>query len=207
MDKKFIYLICPVNEVTDVEKERLDKYVSAVRAQGHRVHYPHEVNQIDPLGTRILTEHRAAMHQVTDVHDWWSRHTRGSYFDMGMAFMAGKPIHMANLQDLCGVEFDAFGKFVFNLADNLDPAQTDESLAFEAWAYKRKYDLQHAEVLEYRFKERNTQFYFDFGMAFCTEKPFVLLNPDEVRKIAVLGEKSFQNVLLDLDAKFRTGKR
>lgn len=40
---------------------------------------------------------------------------------------------------------------------------------------------------------------FDFGMTFMAEKPIVLINRDKIKKTP---HKSFQNVLLELDARY-----
>jgi len=43
---------------------------------------------------------------------------------------------------------------------------------------------------------------FDFGMLFMSEKPLVLINKKDVQRTP---HKSFENVLLELDARYRFG--
>lgn len=84
---KSIQIICPVRNVTKQEKERIDAHVEMLREQGHKVHYPPEVEQNDPIGIDICLTHGNAMRDVQEVHIWWNSDSTGSLFDLGMAFM------------------------------------------------------------------------------------------------------------------------
>lgn len=82
-----IFLICPVR--TETEKGGLDHYVAALEAAGHQVHYPpRDVDQTDDgIGLHICEMHREAMLDCDEVHVVWVPESKGSHFDLGMAFM------------------------------------------------------------------------------------------------------------------------
>ena len=62
----------------------------------------------------------------------------------------------------------------------------------------------HKEVHVY-WNGKSTGSLFDFGMAFMAGKPIIVFNRDYVKTLVTNG-KSFHNVLLALDEKYRTGK-
>jgi hypothetical protein len=84
-----IYLICAVRDQKDSIKQRIDEYVDQLESQGHFVHYPpRDVDQRDDgLGLNILEAHRNAMLQSDEVHVWWDEESKGSHFDLGMAWL------------------------------------------------------------------------------------------------------------------------
>jgi hypothetical protein len=85
-----IYLICPVRNGTP---DDVEKYVRIREADGDFVHFPpRDVNQDDPTGARICAEHRSAMGWCDECHVFWDKTSRGSHFDLGMAYALGKPI-------------------------------------------------------------------------------------------------------------------
>lgn len=83
----YIYLICPVrNSTFDAAP-----IVAALEADGHKVHWPpRDVDQDDPTGLRICTAHLKAMYEADEVHVVWDVNSKGSHFDLGMAFALGK---------------------------------------------------------------------------------------------------------------------
>ena len=92
---KNIYVICPVRKATHQEQVIMDEYVSRLERAGHYVHYPpRDVPQDDPV-VDICTAHGKAMKKCTDVHVFWDAKSTGSHFDLGMAYMLGKPVEIA----------------------------------------------------------------------------------------------------------------
>lgn len=88
-----IYLVCPVRNVTPELSEQIAKYVSNLEKLGANVHYPpRDVDQNDPTGERICRAHLAAMERATEVHVYWDVESKGSHFDIGMAYALGKKI-------------------------------------------------------------------------------------------------------------------
>jgi nucleoside 2-deoxyribosyltransferase len=87
-----IYLICPVRN----SELRFDIYVASLEWEGHKVHYPHrDAPQDDPTGAEICAVHLAAMKAADAVHVMWDINSKGSHFDLGMAYALDKPIRYA----------------------------------------------------------------------------------------------------------------
>lgn len=88
--RRRVYLICPVRNCTPEQKAAMDKYVDVLEQQGCEVHYPpRDVNQSnDDGGVRICVEHMKYMAQCNEVHVWYDNESKGSHFDLGMAFIA-----------------------------------------------------------------------------------------------------------------------
>jgi len=60
--------------------------------------------------------------------------------------------------------------------------------------------IRKSDEVHVYWKEKSKGSLFDFGMLFIAEKPIVLINRDEIKRTPY---KSFQNVLLELDARHR----
>lgn len=206
MTEKLIYLICPVNEVTVEEQKFLDNYVKGAESEGCRVHYPpRDVNQTDPLdpsGLKILLEHRRVMKEVPKVRAYLGKKTRGSYFDLGMAFMGEKPLSMVNPAEVLTRPLDDFDKFVLSRADNIHFESNADINHLKFLADMRKADLRNCPRVEYEMQSMDKQFFFDFGMAFYTRKSITLVNREYAETLRT-PNKSFQNVLLELDKQYR----
>ena len=88
-----IYIICSVREAEEANTAKVRKYVEIQRAMGHDVHFPNDdVDQDDPTGARICAEHGKAMLEADEVHVFWDVSSKGSHFDLGMAYILGKTI-------------------------------------------------------------------------------------------------------------------
>ena len=66
-----------------------DDYVAKLEARGLSVHYPpRDVDQTDDgCGLEILSKHRDVMINCKEVHVIWDENSKGSHFDLGMAFI------------------------------------------------------------------------------------------------------------------------
>jgi nucleoside 2-deoxyribosyltransferase len=90
---KKIYLIMPVREAQSAAAAAALDYLQKLEAQGHDVHFPpRDAPQDDPTGQRICEVHRAAMEAADEVHVLWDVNSKGSHFDLGMAYALRKPI-------------------------------------------------------------------------------------------------------------------
>lgn len=90
-----IYIICPVRNADPAITADIAKYVDDQEALGHHVHFPpRDVDQSDPIGIDICTSHLAAMKNASRVDIFWDVNSKGSHFDLGMAFALGKRINL-----------------------------------------------------------------------------------------------------------------
>jgi hypothetical protein len=190
--KKDIYLIHPVANQTKEEKQFLDDYVSRIESNGKKVHYPsRDVDQNDPIGLRICSEHRDAMKEVKAAHWFYNPTSRGSVFDMGMAYMAKKELLVVNPNDV-KEEQNFMLNFIRSYALNMDGM--DKNLIKKI--FQKQIEINTKDILEITWNGFDMENVFYFGMAFMAEKPIRLTNQREVRSTP---KKSYENVLLKLD--------
>jgi nucleoside 2-deoxyribosyltransferase len=95
---KKVFLICPVREMTEDEKNDLEKYVVDLESDGIIVHWPfRDTKQTDPLkGVNIVKDNIKAIKKCDEVHIWWKPESSGSKFDLGATLALNKPIVLAN---------------------------------------------------------------------------------------------------------------
>lgn len=99
--KRKIFLICPVNGVSNEENEAIEEYVKKLENCGHQVHWPYrDTNQNDKIGLRILKDNTKALRKADEVHIWYNKDSRGSIFDFGEAFILKKKIVIANPESI-----------------------------------------------------------------------------------------------------------
>lgn len=88
-----IYIICAVRGEPEEKIAALRRYAVVLRAEGHWVHFPpDDVEQDDPTGEGICRDHRVAMEKCDEVHVFWDVNSKGSHFDLGMAYALQKTI-------------------------------------------------------------------------------------------------------------------
>ena len=136
-----VYLICPVRNITEGQQTKLDKYVKNLESNNYNVHYPpRDVDQRQE-GFNILFKHRDAMRHCDEVHIWWDTNSKGSHFDLGMAFMLRtfRPITlkfvMAN--DITETEYKSFENVILQLA-NMDA----ENIKIQRIRHKDTHELK-----------------------------------------------------------------
>ena len=97
---KYVYLICTVRMTNGEILPEVARYVESLESYGVKVHYPpRDVDQTDPTGFNICLAHREAMKQCDEVHVFWNPESKGSHFDLGMAFMLGKPVKVVHMYE------------------------------------------------------------------------------------------------------------
>jgi len=95
-----IHIICPVRGVTDKQQWEIDNYCDNLEKEGHVVHNPkYAVNQSDPTGYNICQGHYSSMVLADRVDIFWISESKGSHFDLGMAFALRKPLKLVKLFD------------------------------------------------------------------------------------------------------------
>jgi len=88
-----IYVICAVRNASPFRVNAIREHVERLREAGHHVHFPpDDVNQDDPTGEEICHAHLTAMIAADEVHVFWDVESKGSHFDLGMAYALDKKI-------------------------------------------------------------------------------------------------------------------
>ncbi len=107
-----IYLICPVRN------SEFDSscWTRMLENMGHTVHFPpRDVDQNDPTGTTIVRKHFEAMQAADLVAIVWDVNSKGSHFDLGMAYALGKPMLL-----LKALQEDTPGKSYLKVIQSID---------------------------------------------------------------------------------------
>lgn len=111
-----IFIICPVRSISDEEKKRIEEYIAGLEKERHRVHFPpRNTNQNDRIGFRICSDNLRALKAADEIHIWWSDHSEGSIFDLGMAFALGKKIVIINSEMVLPTEHKSFSNVLLEL--------------------------------------------------------------------------------------------
>lgn len=200
--EKRVFIICPVRDATKEEKEFLESYVLNLRLEGDKVHYPPEnTEQNYMFGYRICSQNRSAIERADEVHIYFNPNSAGSFFDIGMTFMAEKPLHIINQNAFDKEKADDVTKFILKYSTNVEIKQKSK---LYTKLRRRKRKIEKLEVIKYKLqKEKTAEFLFDFGMAFMARTLVKLTNRKEIKPTP---HKSFENVLLVLDGKYRRRK-
>jgi nucleoside 2-deoxyribosyltransferase len=89
-----IYLIMPVRIADPGITALAQAHAEMLEREGHEVHYPpRDAPQDDPTGQAICETHRRAMQEADRVDVLWDIASKGSHFDLGMAYALGKSIN------------------------------------------------------------------------------------------------------------------
>lgn len=88
-----IYIIHPINEANPEFSQKVYEYVMKLEERGHQVHLPvRDTPQESETGYEPCLANLQATKNADEVHIAWDGKSRGSLFDMGMAFALGKYI-------------------------------------------------------------------------------------------------------------------
>jgi hypothetical protein len=83
---KSVYIICPVTIADDKDKNNLNAYVSFLEDDGYRVYYPGRDTDQKESGFDICLQNGAAIQEADEVHVFYKSSSKGSHFDLGVAF-------------------------------------------------------------------------------------------------------------------------
>lgn len=89
-----IFLISPVRGISEGDRSAIGAYVAALEEK-HTVYWPlRDTPQDDPVGVQICRDNRKAIEEADEVWLWWDRDSKGSIFDLGMAWALRKPLRL-----------------------------------------------------------------------------------------------------------------
>lgn len=96
-----VYLVCPVRSTTPATEKMVDDYVDYLEnKEGYQVYYPSRDTDPRQSELDICSTHMDAIRNANEVHVVYDRKSIGSHFDMGMAFVLGKPIRLVSVIDV-----------------------------------------------------------------------------------------------------------
>ena len=129
--QKSVFLICPVRNLEQQEKERIQSYVSGLEQDGKKVHWPpRDTNQEDSVGLRICQDNREAIRKADEVHVWWNPSSQGSLFDVGMSFAMEKKTILANPEAVQSTPHKSFNNVLLalNLQRSLNSVEANSRI-------------------------------------------------------------------------------
>ncbi len=111
-----IFMICPVRGASEEELNKMKKYVSDSKKCGYSVYNPNtDTVQADILGGySICRQNDSELGSSESVHIFYNRNSMGSLFDLGCAYVYGKPLEVINDNELVYDENDFGDRIVKN---------------------------------------------------------------------------------------------
>ena len=110
IDKK-IFLICPVRNATQEQRNWIEKFVVQKYNEGYLIHAPHlHTRQLDLFGGYAICKQNAeAVATSQEIDIYYDQSSAGSVFDLGVAYALHKPLIILNKNEI-----------VFNNEDLID---------------------------------------------------------------------------------------
>jgi nucleoside 2-deoxyribosyltransferase len=100
-----IYVICPVRNISEDQKQTITIFVNRMERIGNQVYYPpRDAPQESKTGYEIVMSELEAIKACDHVVVFWDINSKGSHFDLGMAVALGKKISMEFLFEPDGKE-------------------------------------------------------------------------------------------------------
>lgn len=110
---KKIFLICPVRDANESQKNKMNQYIEQIEAQGNKIYYPaRDTNQNDNIGFRICCDNRKAIVEADEVHIFYDKTSQGSLFDLGMAFALNRNLTIVNIDEIEVTPYKSFGNMI-----------------------------------------------------------------------------------------------
>ena len=97
-----IFLICPVRNATQEQRQWIENYVREMYSQGYTIHAPHlHTRQTDLFGGyAICVQNAQAVASSEEIDIYYDQKSTGSVFDLGVAYALHKPLKLLNKDDM-----------------------------------------------------------------------------------------------------------
>ena len=108
-----VFLICPIKDANLVQKAKMEVYIAKLECEGKNVYYPaDDTDQNDDYGYRICMDNAQAISNSAEVHIFFDPTSKGSLFDLGVAFALGKPLVIVNPEEVERTEKKSFNNMI-----------------------------------------------------------------------------------------------
>ena len=119
-----IFIICPVRNVSDEVRRRIELYVETLERKGYHVYYPaRDTDQTDQVGLNICLANLTEIRMAAEVHIWYDPESQGSIFDLGALVMSSltigpkKRVVLINRHEVLPTNGKSFTNVVLALAE------------------------------------------------------------------------------------------
>lgn len=97
-----IFLISPVRNITETQAKEIENYSQSKIFEGFQIHVP-QVNtfQKDKFGGySICFQNASAIGESSEIHMYYDQTSKGSMFDLGVAYYLDKPLIVINDKEI-----------------------------------------------------------------------------------------------------------
>ena len=91
-----IFIICPVRNASEEQKEQIIAYVEKLTEAGHSVYYPAIHTDQSGDGVNICCQNKMALTGAEEIHIFYDPNSAGTLFDLGMAYALEKKLVLIN---------------------------------------------------------------------------------------------------------------
>ena len=108
-NQNHIFLICPVRNASERQREDMELYKNIMLEAGYKVHIPHldTEEEFDLFGGyAICCENGDAIAKADAVHIYYDKESQGSLFDLGIAYYLNKSLVLINQEQIAFDEND-----------------------------------------------------------------------------------------------------
>lgn len=97
-----IFLICPVRNATNEQREWIENYVKEKNECGYIIHAPHLHTRQNDLfgGYAICKQNALAVASSNEIDIYYDQKSTGSVFDLGVSYALRKPLVLLNENEL-----------------------------------------------------------------------------------------------------------
>ncbi len=97
-----IFLICPVRKATNEQKKWIEDFTKEKQHAGYVIHAPHiHTKQTDFLGGYAICKQNAeAVASSQEIDIYYDQSSKGSVFDLGVAYALHKPLRLLNREKI-----------------------------------------------------------------------------------------------------------
>lgn len=94
-----IFIISGVREASPEYRKMLEDYVKFLEQLGNVVHLPHRDTNQTKTVYNICRQNAEAIQDADAVHVFYNTKSKGTHFDMGVAFALEKPLVLVDYED------------------------------------------------------------------------------------------------------------
>lgn len=115
-----MFIICPVRVATDEQKKAIEDLVTKKEAEGCKIHAPHlHTVQTDMFGGFTICLNNAnAVATSSEIYLNYDQTSKGSVFDLGIAYFLQKPLELINSKEIKFDESDFMDNVIKNWPNN-----------------------------------------------------------------------------------------
>lgn len=112
-----VFIICSVRNVTKEYRNKLEDYTKKLESQGYEVHLPHRDTDQNASGFEICMQNMNAIKNSDEVHIFYNSDSKGTHFDMGVAFALNKKIKVIE-NEIYDSRIKSFAKMLDEWSNN-----------------------------------------------------------------------------------------